>query len=128
MDGEDKAPLSFDLFVHQKNEPTDIYKFLHDIAESYVEAIKSGIYNNTQLNNEFVTICLLNALFGDPRYHLTQLHPSLSKNGLTQLQREKQIYDGTTFSDIKQSAETQKQRKNSTIEVLKLLNNLQAPP
>jgi hypothetical protein len=93
-----------------------------------VEAIKSGIYNSTQLNSEFVTICLLNALFGDPRYHLTQLHPSLAKNGLTQLQREKQIYDGTTFSDIKQSAETQKQRKNATIEVLKLLNNLQAPP
>jgi len=65
---ETRLPL-----IHQKHGPSDIFRFLKDIASEYVKTIeqtKSKIYLR-KLNNNFYVICMLNALFGDPRLHLS---------------------------------------------------------
>ena len=65
---ETRLPL-----IHQKHGPSDIFRFLKDIASEYINTIQqttSKTYER-KLNNNFYIICMLNALFGDPRLHLT---------------------------------------------------------
>ena len=53
-------------------DPSSIFDFLHDVALVHVNAIKT---NQAKLfcqkvEEDFFTLCLLNALFGDPRIAL----------------------------------------------------------
>jgi hypothetical protein len=71
-----------------------------------------------KLNSDFTTVCLLNALFGDARVHLVQLHPSYS-GGVSSSKRAAQLARSRPFNDIKESFETQKIRRNAVTEVLR---------
>ena len=58
--------------VYQKSKPKDIFAFLRDIANEYISKIKSSTSAVfcKKLEHNFYIICMLNALFGDPRLHL----------------------------------------------------------
>ena len=52
---------------------------------------------------------MLNALFGDPRFHLIQLHPGFtSKNGMDNFKKATRVYAQKPFDDVKDSFETGK--------------------
>ena len=53
-------------------------------------------------NNEFYIVCLLNALYGDPRIHLAHMHPMYtSKNGNHSFEKAWNIYSGQAYFDEK---------------------------
>lgn len=81
-----------------------------------------------KLECDFTTICMLNALFGDPRIHLVQLHPAyVQKFGMKNIDRAVRLYKGTKYADTKQSFETQKQRKNAFCELLRFVCSRKYP-
>ena len=58
--------------VHQQFRPQDIFNFLRSIASDYISKIQestSAVFCK-KLEHNFYIICMLNALFGDPRLHL----------------------------------------------------------
>lgn len=82
MDEDEGGPKlynhSYETYVSQQCKPSDIFNFLRDMALKYIAAMNAKQYDQTTLDNEFMIICLLNALFGDPRFHLVHLYPNSS--------------------------------------------------
>jgi len=71
---------------------------------------------------------MLNALFGDPRFHLIQLHPGFTAaNGMHNFERATRIYAQRGFPDVKNSFETGKQRRNAVTELLRFICSREFP-
>jgi hypothetical protein len=53
-------------------------------------------------NSEFYIVCLLNALYGDPRIHLAHMHPLYtSKNGNHSFEKAWKLYSDQAYFDEK---------------------------
>ena len=125
--------------IRHRFQPKDIYNLLHQIARELVALIAQSSSQGQQrhqrrLNQEFYVICMLNALFGDPRLHLAKLHPcygataalsSASRNRHHQssadLERAQKFYQDKPLTDVKQSADTGKLRRNAVTELLRFV-------
>ena len=93
--------------IHQQHGPSDIFRFLKDIASEYANVIdqltrqqKTSKVYQRKLNDNFYVICMLNALFGDPRLHLAQLHPAYtSKYGVNNFNKACLLYTSPSPRD-----------------------------
>jgi hypothetical protein len=58
--------------VFQAYKPSDIFNFLEGVALEYKDAWNQSSSKDfrEKLDGEFYIICMLNALFGDARFHL----------------------------------------------------------
>jgi len=110
--------------IFQEFYPSSIFSFLYDLAKLYIQSYRehpSKLYCE-KVEKDFLTICALNALFGDPRIHLVQLHPaSISKFGDRNFDRALRLYSDKKYADTKNSLETQKQRRNAVTELLRFV-------
>jgi len=95
--------------------------FLYDLANEMVaESQKSREPKYTdKLKHEFYTVCMLNALFGNPNIPLVQLHPSY--HGPKTIQRLFKCY-GDKNLNFEQIAALDKKRRNAATEVLRFFN------
>lgn len=124
--------------IEHKYDISNICKLLHRIALSYVGQMQeAGLEPAAQkLNHEFYVVCMLNALFGDPRVHLIKLHPrygqtaairagsqggSQVRPGLKEFEKMQQFLAGKSFDDAKQRQDTGKIRRNAVAELLRFV-------
>lgn len=81
--------------IFQEFFPSNIFDFLYDVAKEYIKAYKdhTSLIYSKKVEQDFLTVCMLNALFGDPRIHLVQLHPSYqAKHGLRNFDKTLRLY------------------------------------
>jgi hypothetical protein len=72
---------------------------------------------------------MLNALFGDPRIHLIQMHPSyLSKNNSHYFDKSMKLYADKEYADFKLSNECSKQRRNALTELMRQICFIEYSP
>ena len=72
--------------------------FLKAAAKSLADEEKSSKgENKTKVRNEFVTVCMMNALFGNPCLNLVQMHDSYV--GPRTLDRDFANYGQQTLAD-----------------------------
>ena len=65
---------------------------------------------------------MLNALFGDPRLHLVQLHPAYAaKHGMRNFEKAEKLYRDLGYLDVKKSFQTGKHRRNAVTELLRFI-------
>ena len=105
-----KLPIKFQEF-----QPSSICKFLSDLADSYVVSLtkNTSLVFCKKLDQHFFVVCMLNALFGDPRVHLHQKHPAY--------QGDKMRVPVDNYNDTKQSVETGKQRRNAVSQLMRFI-------
>lgn len=115
--------------VTQQQSPAGIFKMLHAICLEYLKSIDShrSILFCEKLEHDFTTLCLLNAMFGDPRVHLVQLHPKYDTLGHKSVTKALKLYQDLPFVDIKESFITAKIRRNAVTEVLRFVNHRRLP-
>ena len=86
------------------------------LREAAIQLLKA------EKHQEFYIVCLLNALYGDPRIHFAHMHPLFTtKNGTHSFEKSWKLYSNTPYFDMKNSFETSKQRRNAVTEVFRLL-------
>jgi hypothetical protein len=113
-----KIPL-----VNYDSSPKGIFNLLKDAADQYVVQTKG------KLGHDFYVICMLNALFGDPRIHLIQKHPSyLSRNNSHFFDKSMKLYAEKEYVDFKLSNECSKQRKNAVTELMRQICSIEYGP
>jgi len=96
-----------------ESSPKGIFNLLRDAAQQYIS-------QEARPSHDFYVICLLNALFGDPRIHLIQLHPVyLRHNNSHFYDRAINLYGEEEYRDVKQSNECSKQRRNAVTELFR---------
>ena len=89
--------------LSQLKSPAGIFKMLYAMCQEYLKAIdshRSKLFC-AKLEHDFTTLCLLNALFGDPRVHLVQLHPKYDSLGHKSITKALKLYQDKPFVDIK---------------------------
>ena len=92
-----KIPL-----IQCENGPKGIFNLMRDAGKEMVRQTKRP-------GHDFYVICLLNALFGDPRIHLIQMHPTfLTHNSSNHLDKAMKLYEKGEYKDIKESNECSK--------------------
>lgn len=69
-----------------------------------------------KIKHEFITVCMLSALFGNPNLNLVQLHPAYS--GPKSIERDLITY-GMLTGDGDTVLLTEKKRRNAVCEVLR---------
>jgi len=87
------------------------------LADFFLDLAKQ-MRNKTgdKVKHEFITVCMLNALFGNPNLHLVQLHKDYC--GPNTIERDA-ISFGNWQATNENDIEVQKKRRNAVCEVLR---------
>lgn len=70
-----------------------------------------------KLTHEFIVVCMLNALFGNPNLNLVQLHPLY--RGPNTIKRDWALFGKFDPSKASSAVEMEKKRLNAVAEVLR---------
>ena len=69
-----------------------------------------------KITHEFIAVCMLSALYGNPNLNLVQLHPAYA--GPRTVERDILTY-GSLAVDQESGLQTEKKRRNAVTEVLR---------
>ena len=95
-----------------ENKQVQLNGFLYSLAKEMAQQAQSE-----KLKHEFIVVCMLNALFGNPCLNLVQLHPAYK--GPKTLKRDWENYGQLELSKTASALEIEKKRLNAVSEVLR---------